>query len=90
MANWGETVTFTVSTTATTRPSVELRCSQAGQLVMYSSAGFYPEYPWGQNFVLRSQAWTGGDADCTARLYSTSSDGMSTTTLATTSFHAYA
>jgi len=69
--NWGDTVTFNVSTTATAEPSVNLTCSQAGALVYSGSAGFYPGYPWpwAQNFGLRSGAWTGGAAACTAELY---------------------
>src|SRR5260221_1945162 len=30
LPNWGDTVTFNVSTTATTQPNVDLKCSQNG------------------------------------------------------------
>ena len=50
------------------------------------SAGFDPEWPWSTDFFLRSGLWTSGAADCTARLYRTSSNGLRTYTLATQSF----
>jgi hypothetical protein len=81
--NYGETVTFNVSTTATDRPAVELNCFQNGTQVYAAGAGFYPEWPWSRDFVLSSQSWTSGAADCTARLYSSSADGTRTYTLAT-------
>lgn len=85
--NWGDTVTFDVATTATDTPAVHLTCYQAGELVLTSSAGFYPSWPWSNDFRLASGAWTSGAADCTARLYQTSSNGLRTYTLATQSFH---
>ena len=87
-ANWSDKVTFTVSTTATDKPSVKLNCTQGGALVYTSSAGFYPDYPWpwAQTFTLASGAWTGGAADCTASLYYF--NGRSYPVVATTSFHA--
>src|SRR4051794_25332188 len=68
--NWNDSVTFTV-TTSQSQPSVTLECSQAGVVVYRSSAGFYPDYPWkwAQTFPLASGVWTGGAADCSARLY---------------------
>jgi hypothetical protein len=67
--NWGDQVTFNVSTNATNYPVVTLQCYR-GELVYSASAGFYPEYPWqyAQTFTLRSNAWTGGAAACTATL----------------------
>lgn len=44
--NWGDTVTFNVSTTATSEPTVELVCSQNGVTVYGAAAGFYDSYPW--------------------------------------------
>jgi hypothetical protein len=78
--NWGDTVTFKVTTTQTQYPSVALKCSQGKTLVYQTSAGFYPSYPWPwqQNMTLKSDAWTGGAADCTATL---------NTSLATLTFH---
>jgi hypothetical protein len=87
-AHAGQQVTFAVATSATASPFVSLNCYQGGVWVYTASAGFFAAYPWSQNFTLSSMSWTGGDADCTARLYS-SKDGTRTTTLATTSFHVY-
>jgi hypothetical protein len=77
LPNWGDQVTFNVSTTATDKPLVKLNCYQSGALVYTHSAGFYPGYPWpsAQTFTLSSGAWTGGAADCTAELYMSDSKG---------------
>ena len=71
LANWNDTVTWTISTTATTEPNVSLTCSQNGVLVYTASAGYYAGYPWpwNQNMTLRSTAWSGGAANCVAKLY---------------------
>ena len=89
LSHWGQDVTFTVSTTATTEPNVSLVCYQSGVLVYGAVAGFYASYPWpwDQTFILSSPSWTGGGADCTATLYYISGSG--TVPLATMSFHAY-
>jgi len=86
LPHYGQQVTFNVSTTATTQPSVKLECFQGGKLVRTGSAGFYPEYPWpwAQTFSLSSGAWTGGAADCTASMYYY--NGRSYPTLATLRF----
>lgn len=86
--NWGDTVTFDVSTTATTQPHVSLTCSQGGTVVYGAAAGFYDSYPWpyAKIMTLSSAAWTGGAADCTAKLYYFG--GTKTITLATLSFQA--
>jgi hypothetical protein len=78
--NWGDTITFNISTTQTTNPYVELHCYQNGTLVYTAYAGFYPDYPWpgSQLMPLSSPSWTGGAADCTATL---------NTSLATLNFH---
>jgi hypothetical protein len=77
--NWGDTITFKVTTTAT-YPYVSVTCSQGGTLVYSASAGFYASYPWpgARNMPLSSPSWTGGAADCTAVL---------NTSLATLKFH---
>jgi len=87
--HYGQQVTFNVSTTATDKPSVKLNCYQGGVLVYTHSAGFYAGYPWPweQTFTLRSGAWTGGAADCTAELYFW--DGRKFITLTTLGFHVY-
>jgi hypothetical protein len=68
--NWNDTITFEISTTATTQPYVTLTCSQNGTVVYSAWAGFYPEYPWpgSQLMPLYSPSWMGGAADCTAVL----------------------
>lgn len=81
----GDTITFSVSTTETDRPFVSVNCYQAGTWVYSASVGFFPDYPWAQEFVLASTSWPSGAADCTAELY-TSKDGRRTTTLATLDF----
>ena len=85
--NYLDTVTFDVETDATATPAVQLECYQGGTLVLMDSAGFYPSWPWSTEFLLWSGAWPGGAADCTARLYKTSSNGLRTYTLGTQSFH---
>jgi hypothetical protein len=85
--NYGDTVTFDVSTTATDTPAVQLDCYQNGVLVMSSAAGYYPSWPWSSDLKLYSGLWTSGAADCTARLYKSSANGLRTYTLATQSFH---
>jgi hypothetical protein len=86
-AHYGGQVTFQVSTTVTDKPMVELDCYQGGTWVYWSSAGFYPGYPWpwAQDFTLQSSYWTGGAADCTARLYYSAGHNKFPT-LATVSF----
>jgi hypothetical protein len=67
-ANWGDTITFSVSTTTTDRPYVNLDCTQNGTLVYSGQVGYYASYAWVQQFTLSSSYWTGGAASCTARL----------------------
>lgn len=71
LPNWGETVTFNVSTTATTEPTVELLCYQNGVAVYGATSGFYDGYPWPwtKYMTLSSTAWQGGAAQCTATLF---------------------
>jgi hypothetical protein len=88
--NWGDTVTFNIQQTATTSPYVDLTCAQNGAVVYSTSSGFFAAYPWPwtKDMTLGSQAWTGGAASCTARLYYFSS--TKSVTLATLSFTAAA
>ena len=68
-ANWNDTVTFTVSTSATSQPYVDLKCYQGGALVLHGSAGFFAgALNSGYDFTLMSGAWPGGSATCTAAL----------------------
>jgi hypothetical protein len=85
LPNYGDTVSFNVSTTAS-YPALQLACYQNGALVFAQSAGFFPTYAGSKNFTLQDERWSGGAADCTATLYTTSSNGRQTT-LATSSFH---
>jgi hypothetical protein len=68
--NWGDSVTFSITTSATDSPHLEVTCYQNGALVYGASAGFYPDYPWpgAQLMPLSSPSWTSGGADCTAVL----------------------
>jgi hypothetical protein len=87
LPNWGDTVTFNVSTTATTEPTVSLSCSQSGVVVYGATSGFYEGYPWPwtKYMTLSSGAWTGGAANCTATLFPASNRS---TILATLTFNA--
>jgi len=89
LPHWGQQVTFTVSTTATTEPHVSLQCSQAGTLVYSTQTGYFAGYlwPWTQTMTLASTAWKGGQADCVATLYYF--DGSKVPTLGTLPFHVY-
>lgn len=64
---FGQTITFNVSTTATSNPFVNLNCYQNGTLVMNSWSAFFPGGS-NQNFGLYSPSWKSGAADCTADL----------------------
>lgn len=79
---FGDTITFDVSTTQTGNPFVNLVCSGDG--VGYDSwAAFWPS---NETFILSSPAWTSGAADCTADLGMFSKNGK-WKVLASTSFH---
>jgi hypothetical protein len=67
LPNYGDTVTFAVSTTATTQPYVTLDCYQGGTLVYQASNGIFA-ISLNQMFVLQTPAWQAGAADCTAYL----------------------
>jgi hypothetical protein len=82
--HWGDTVKFEGTTTST--PNVELVCSQNGTVVYAGLSGWYETtFADGafstRNLKLASQAWSGGAATCTARLYHIS--GLKTVTDAT-------
>ncbi len=71
LPNWGDSVRFNVSTTATTEPHVSLTCSQNGEVVYGASTGYYASYPWPWTQVMKlsSNSWQGGAASCVAKLY---------------------
>lgn len=68
LPQYGDTITFTVSTTATSQPFVNLVCYQNGVLVANGWGAFFAGGLGGENFVLSSPAWSGGAANCTANL----------------------
>ena len=81
---FGQTITFNVSTTATSNPFVNVNCYQNGTLVMNSWAAFFSGGT-NQNFGLYSPSWQSGAANCTADLGMLSSNGK-WKVLASTSF----
>jgi hypothetical protein len=85
--NWDDTITYNVSTTATSGPQVSTECSQNGVLVLQGNAAFYDGNPFAYMDLVKlaTGAWTGGSADCTAKMYYMS--GKRTITLATLAFH---
>src|SRR5260370_4721836 len=60
LPHYGQAVTFTISTTATSYPHVSLYCYQKGVLVYTAAAGFYPSYPLpgSHTFILATGSWT--------------------------------
>jgi hypothetical protein len=68
-ADFGDTVTFNESTTATSQPYVNVLCYQNGVQVMNSWNGFFDQAlnPT-RNFGLYSPSWQSGAASCTAWL----------------------
>ena len=86
--HWGQQVTFNVSTTATSTPTVDLKCDQGGAMVLAWTAGFFPSYLWTKDVTLSSPSWTGGAATCTAMLIYSSNKKI--ITLATLPFQVYA
>jgi hypothetical protein len=81
---FGQTVTFDVSTSATSNPFVNLNCYQNGVLVMNSWSAFFSGGT-NQNFGLYSPSWQGGAANCTADLGMLTNNGK-WKVLASTSF----
>jgi hypothetical protein len=81
--NYGDTVTFNISTTATTQPFVNLVC--AGGLYVGWRGYFTGSLDTTWNFSLGSGGWTGGATDCTAWLGMYTKQGFQH--LASTSFH---
>ncbi len=75
-AQYGGEVTFEVSTNATDKPFVGLRCWQGTAFVFDGYVGYFAG-AWGdQWFVLDSSYWVAGiEASCTARLFYYSRQG---------------
>jgi hypothetical protein len=76
--NYGEDVTFDVTSSAS-HPYVNVRCYQGAAFVYDGWAGFYSGAWFGQTFTLSGPSWSGGAADCTARLVSFSKNGRERT-----------
>jgi hypothetical protein len=92
LPHFGQKVTFDVSTTATTRPWVTLKCTQGGVQVYRASNGIFAT-SLNQTFTLGpTPSWQGGDADCTASLenWDSYSKNGKITTLGSMAFHVYA
>jgi hypothetical protein len=69
-ANRGERAAFNVSTTATTRPFVGVRCYQGGNFVLDGYTGYFDGYLYDPWVTLDSPYWDPqASADCTARLF---------------------
>jgi hypothetical protein len=64
--SYGSDITFNVTTTETDQPYVNVRCYQ-GTAFVYDGWGFFAGGAQ-PAFTLSSMYWTGGAADCTARL----------------------
>jgi len=63
LPNWGDQVSFSVSSTETNDAHVQLICSQNGEVVYGAT------WPMTPVLTLRSQLWQSGAADCTATAY---------------------
>ena len=87
--SFGDTITFSVSTSATSYPWVTVKCVKGGVEVYKTSNGIF-QTSLDQDFTLGpTPAWQSGGADCTATLenWDNYTKG-SITVLATTSFTA--
>jgi hypothetical protein len=87
--SYGSTVSFAVSTTATTQPFVHLKCWQSKTLVLEGWQGFFDTALGSQQFVLGpTPLWQAGTATCTAYLenWEQYSSKGKVTVLASTSF----
>jgi hypothetical protein len=88
--SYGQSVTFNVSTSATSQPFVHVRCSQNGSLVYEAWQAWFYGQNGTQSFTLGgTTAWQSGAADCTATLenWDSYSKNGKITTLASTAFH---
>ena len=84
--NYMERVAFDVSTTATDRPFVGLRCYQGAAFVLDGYTGYFDSYMFDPWITLGSPYWNADlSADCTARLFHYNKRGGQVV-LATTSF----
>ena len=75
---FGGRITFELNTSAE-KPYVNVRCYQGTAFVYDSWAAFYSGAWFGTAFTLSSTYWTGGAANCTARLVTYSRNGAERT-----------
>lgn len=87
VVNFGDTVTFNESTSATSQPYVNVLCYQGGVQVMNSWNGFFDQAlnPT-RNFGLYSPSWHSGAASCTAWLDASGGKRGGMTQLASVTF----
>jgi hypothetical protein len=70
LPNHRDSITFDVSTTATSTPEVGLRCYQGSAWVLDGYVGYWSGYEFTPYFTLDSGYWVDGvEASCTARLF---------------------
>ena len=75
-AHNGQRVAFDVSTTATDRPFVGVRCWQGANWVLDAYTGYFESYMFDPWVTLDSPYWVDGvEASCTARLFYYDSKG---------------
>ena len=85
---FGQRMTFTVSAPGVASPFVVNECFQGGVRVYSEVHGMWPGALYGSTFTLGpTSTWTGGDADCTAKLDDQSRKRP--VVLAEISFHVY-
>jgi hypothetical protein len=86
VVNHGDSINFNVSTTATAKPEVGVRCYQGSNWIYDGYVGYWPDYMFTPYFTLDSGYWASGvSASCTARLFYYDSRGREQV-LATSSF----
>jgi hypothetical protein len=88
LPNWNDEITFDVTTDAVW-PMVNVTCYQGETLVKNQNVGFYLAWPASNRTFTLSDwyTWSGGGADCTARLYAQTTKGE--VTLDTLGFRVY-
>jgi len=79
LPNWHDVVRFNVSTTSTSTPYVNLYCYQNGSFVAGGSEGYFPGALDDGNFGLYGGSWSGGAANCTAKLVNGSGSVLGST-----------
>ncbi len=66
----GDSINFNVSTSATAKPEVGVRCYQGSNWIYDGYVGYWPDYMFTPYFTLDSGYWASGvQATCTARMF---------------------